>query len=92
VLNVATIWATGFTTITGCTFGPQGDFYATEMFAGDVVRVPFAHPANGRTILAEQLTLPSGVAVSPNGTVYVSTFTDNPQAGTGQVVRIRTHR
>ena len=92
VLNVATIWATGFTTITGCTFSPQGDFYATEMFAGDVVRVPFAHPATGRTILgAGQLTLPSGVAVAPNGAVYVSNFTDSPQAGTGEVVRIRTH-
>ena len=88
VLHVATVWATGFTTITGCTFGPHGDFYAAEMFAGDVVRVPFAHPATGRTIIgAGQLTLPNGVAVDPTGAVYVTNFADNPHAGTGQVVR-----
>lgn len=90
ILNAPTVWATGFSTITGCTFGPHGDFYATEMFANDVVQVPFAHPATGRTRLGVgQLTLPNGVAVGPNGAVYVTNNSDSTVAGTGEVVRFR---
>lgn len=91
VLNVATVWATGFSTITGCTFSPAGDFYATEMFTGDVVKVPFAHPATGRTTIgAGQLTLPNGVAVDKNGAIYVSNKSDSTTAGAGEIVRFRT--
>jgi hypothetical protein len=58
--------------------------------AGDVVKVPFDHPATGRTIIgAGQLHLPNMVAVGDNGDVYVTNFSDNPVAGTGQVVRFR---
>jgi hypothetical protein len=99
VLTAAKVWATGFNTITGCTFDRQGNFYAVEMFsgftsptapAGDVVQVPFAHPATGRTIIgAGQLHLPNGVAIGNNGDAYVTNFSDNPVAGTGQVVRFR---
>lgn len=91
VLNAATVWATGFSTITGCTFGPHGDFYAAEMFANDVVRVPFAHPSTGRTVLgAGQLTLPNGVAVDHDGNVFVTNNSNSGQAGQGSVVRFRT--
>jgi hypothetical protein len=101
VLTAAKVWATGFTTITGCTFDQNGNFYAVEMFngfnpanpvapAGDVVKVPFDHPATGRTIIgAGQLHLPNMVAVGDNGDVYVTNFSDSPVAGTGQVVRFR---
>lgn len=90
VLSAPTVWATGFSTITGCAFSPHGDFYATEMFAGDVVQVPFAHPATGRTYLgAGQLRLPNGVAVGRDGAVYVSNHSDSTVAGSGEVVRFR---
>jgi hypothetical protein len=101
VLTAAKPWATGFTTITGCTFDSLGNFYAVEMFAGfnpanpaapagDVVEVPFAHPASGRTIFgAGQLHLPNMVAVGNNGDIFVTNFSDNPVAGTGEVVRFR---
>jgi hypothetical protein len=99
VLSAAKVWATGFSTITGCTFGPTGDFYAVEMFsgftsptapAGDVVRVPFAHPGTGRTYFGVgQLHLPNGVAVGNDGTVYATNYSDSPIAGTGEVVRFR---
>jgi hypothetical protein len=91
VLRVATVWATGFSTITGCTFDNHGNFYAAEMFAGDVVEAPFAHPATGRSVIGKgQLALPNGVAVDANGAVYVSNMSDSTTAGAGSVVRFRT--
>jgi hypothetical protein len=32
VLNIATEWATGIWPINGCAFGPDGTFYASELF------------------------------------------------------------
>ncbi len=91
VLSAATVWATGLSTVTGCTFSQAGDFYAAEMFTGDVVKVPFAHPATGRTVIgAGQLVLPNGVAVDKNGAIYVSDHSDATTAGAGRVVRYRT--
>ncbi len=91
VLNVATVWATGFSTITGCTFDEHGNFYAAEMFVGDVVKAPFSHPATGRTVIGRgQLALPNGVAVDDAGAVYVSNMSDSTTAGAGQVIRFRT--
>jgi hypothetical protein len=87
VLNVAKPWATGFSTITGCTFDSHGNFYATEMFTGDVVKVPFSHPASRTTIGHGVLTLPNGVAVSDSGKVYVTNMSDSVKAGAGSVVR-----
>ncbi len=91
ILSVATVWATGFSTITGCTFDKRGNFYAVEMFTGDVVKVPFAHPASGRSVIGSgQLDLPNGVAVDEEGTVYVSNMSDSTLAGTGSIVRFRS--
>lgn len=90
VLNAPKVWATGFSTITGCTFDAHGNFYAAEMFANDVVRVPFEHPATGRTVLgAGQLTLPNDVAVGSDGSVYVTNNSSTSEAGAGSVVRFR---
>jgi hypothetical protein len=90
VLNVATVWATGFSTITGCTFDNHGNFYAAEMFAGVVVEAPFANPSTGRSLIGKgQLALPNGVAVDNNGAVYVSNMSDNTTAGAGSVIRFR---
>ena len=88
VLNVATVWATGLSTISGCTFSPAGNFYATEMFANDVVKVPFATPTTGRKVYgAGTLSQPDGVAVDSKGDVYVSDRTSSASAGAGRVVR-----
>jgi sugar lactone lactonase YvrE len=86
VLTVATPWATGFSTISACAFGPNG-FYATEMFANDVVRVPFKTPNSGRlTIGAGVLNNPGGIAVR-GSTIFVSNNSNSSAAGLGQVVR-----
>ncbi len=95
ILAVATVWASGFDTISACTFAPNGDFLATEMFAGemfsgDVVRVPFRHPDRKYRFGEGQVVLPTGIAAGV-GAVYVSSFGSSIEAGAGQVVRFRSH-
>ncbi len=87
ILSVAKPWATGFSTITGCTFDDDGNFYAAEMFTNDVAKVPFKHPTERTLIGQGQLTQPNGVAVSESGKVYVSNMSDSTKAGQGSVVR-----
>jgi sugar lactone lactonase YvrE len=88
-----TVWATGFTTIQGCGFGPDGSFYATEFQthgfnpgpggnpAGDIVRINrFGH----RTRLGVgKLFFPSGLAVGKDGSIYVSNCSIAPTTGMG---------
>jgi len=90
-LHVATVWAGGFDTITSCAFGPDGDFYATEMFGGDsmngdVVHVPFYNPDHKDRFGEGDVTLPTGIAVG-EGAVFVSSFGNSTDAGVGEVVR-----
>ncbi len=95
----ATVWATGLTTITACTFDNRGNFWAAEMLApsanaqtppGDLVRFPFAHPMQSLTdphALRIPVPLPGGVAQGPDGAIYATTWT--PVASpAGAVVRI----
>jgi hypothetical protein len=74
------VWATGFNSILGLAFGPDGTLYVCEFsrnFAaddphGDVVRIA---PDGGRTTLgAGQLFRPGGIAVGSDGTIYVSNW------------------
>lgn len=92
VLSLATPWATGLMPITGCAatantfyasqfiagFGPQGPF-------GDVVAIPFAHPEQHTPLTSGALSFPGGVAVGPDGHVYVSNMSTSAD---GQVVRL----
>jgi len=87
-------WATGISPINGCTFGPDGNFYASELFTntfedpqGDVVKIPFNDPATHISLADGSLSYAGGVAVAPNGDVFVAdgtAFVDN-----GRVLRIR---
>lgn len=96
--SVPTVWASGLTTVTGCTFDSRGTFWASEMFApngsatpGDVVRIPFRHPARQQHITAGgRLPLPNGIAEGPDGAMYVTTNAAGAP-GTGAVVRIQLH-
>lgn len=80
-----TIFAVGFTAITGLDFGPDGSLYVTELtsdpekFAptGAVVKIA----TNGqRTRFTTGLVFPAGMAVSATGDVYVSNYSTAPSA------------
>ena len=92
-----TQWATGLTTVTGCGFGPDGEFYATEFSTlgldnaapgtGRVVRVP-PHSTSPIAVVGG-LSFPGGFAAGPDGSLYVSNWSIAPAStGLGSVVRI----
>jgi hypothetical protein len=69
--------------INGCTFGPDGNFYASQLFTnpdvinggdpeGDVVKVLFNSPSNHMFLTGGALSFAGGVAVGPNNVVYVA--------------------
>jgi hypothetical protein len=74
-------WATGLTAVTGCGFGPDGAFYATEFsqhpfeqggpFTGAVVRVP--RGSTSPVVVADGLSFPNGFAASEDA-IYVSNW------------------
>jgi hypothetical protein len=99
------VWASGLSAINGCAFSPDGKyFYASEYIAfelltgppaggpppGAVIKIPFSDPTSHTPLAFPALTFPGGVAVSENGSVYVSNFSNNPfsQPILGQVVRL----
>lgn len=95
VLHVATLWASDLWPINGCTFGPDGSFYASQLITnsnfggGDVVKIPFATPNVHISLTNGALLFPAGVAVGPDGSIYVSNGTAFvPQ---GQVLRLANH-
>jgi hypothetical protein len=92
-----TQWASGLTTVTGCGFGKDGQFYAAEFSTlgliagapgtGAVVRVP-PH-STSPVVVVGGLSFPGGFAAGPDGSLYVSTWIVAPAAtGLGSVVRI----
>jgi hypothetical protein len=86
-------WASGLTAVTGCGFGPDGNFFATEFstkgFAtggprtGAVVEV--APHSTSPTVIASGLSFPNGFAATDDA-IYVSNWsisTASPPAPSG---------
>jgi hypothetical protein len=92
------LWASGLTTITGCTFDRAGNFWATEMFQGgpaatppgDIVEIPFANPTQHTRIGFGHLPVPGDIAQGPDGAMYVTVGSSAPGAA-GGVMRVSVH-
>jgi hypothetical protein len=87
------IYAEGFTNIVGIDFDANGNLYVVELatnglrsndLTGRVVQV--TPEGRQKTIASAGLVAPGGVAVGPDGYVYISNF--SVFAGAGQVVRL----
>jgi len=88
-----TVYASGFTNVLDIAFGSDGSLYVLEISHfgllsgspfGGLWRVP---PGGGTPqLLTTDLILPGGIAVAPDGSLYVGTCA--PCANDGGVVRI----
>jgi len=93
------IWASGLTTVTAIAFDRQGRLLATEFNTGGLLSPPTVPGAlvrisnNGHTVTTlpvPGLYQPTGLAVSADGTVYVSDFGDSTATSShpGEIVKI----
>jgi hypothetical protein len=94
-LTAAHVWASGLTTIYGCTFDREGNFWASEMFQpnkagppGDLVRIPFENPASVQHIGGGSVVLPGGIKQGPDGAMYVAVGSPDTTPGGGGVVKV----
>jgi len=86
-LDSSNVWASGFSSITSATFGPGG-LYVTEYDSGNLIRIPLNSDgtAGTPTTLISSLKNPTGVTVSPDGSIYISN--NGISSGGGEVLRI----
>jgi hypothetical protein len=91
----ASLWATGYTTINGCTFDRHNNFWASELFypnaagpPGDLAMAPFRHPSAITHVGGGALPLPGGIDQGPDGAMYVSVGAADPTPQSGAVVRV----
>jgi hypothetical protein len=94
------IWASGLTAVTAIAFDRQGGLLVTEFNAGGLLAPPTVPGAlvrisnDGQTVTPLPVTglyQPTGVAVSANGTVYVSNYGDSntiTSSHPGEIVKI----
>jgi hypothetical protein len=89
--GACTLFADGFTSVVGLSFGPDGSLYVAEMvssglmnhFAGldDVGALWRLRDGVRSELVAGQLILPGGVAAGRDGTLYVTTHSVSVVAG-----------
>jgi len=92
-----TVYADGFTSITGLDFGPDGSLYVVEIVKNGVLGLFDGSDTTGALwrvkhgvrseLVPGQLTAPDDVAVSRDGTIYVTN--KSVLVGAGEVIRIR---
>lgn len=93
------VWASGLTSVTSIAFDQQGRLLATEFNIGGLLSPPTVNGAlvrvssNGKTVTTlpvPGLYQPTGVAVSWDGTVYVSNYGDSTatSGNPGQIVKV----
>jgi hypothetical protein len=87
--------ADGLSTVSSIAVSRDGTLYATELVPGDLIRLRPNHDQRGtfgppEFLYRGQLTAPSGVAVGPDGRVYISdrgVAPDSPMTR-GRIVRV----
>jgi subtilisin family serine protease len=91
--STPTIYAEGFTNVIDLAFDAHGNLYVLEIDAnsllapsptGRLARVKVGGAVE--TIASDGLVMPGGMAIGPDGAIYVSNYSTSPTAG--QVVRI----
>lgn len=91
--SAPTVYAEGFTNIIDLEFDAQGNLYVLEIdrngllapeVTGRLVRVNRDQSLD--TIATDGLVMPGGLAIGPDGALYVSNFSTSP--GVGRVIRI----
>ena len=94
------IWARGLTSVTSIAFDGQGRLLATEFNTGGLLSPPTVPGAlvrisnNGRTVTTlpvPGLYQPTGLAVSADGTVFVSNYGDSTTLSStqpGEIVKV----
>jgi len=95
-----TVWATGLTSVNGCGFGAEGQFYATELSTKNLIEaepgtgalVRVAPHSTSPTPVVEHLSFPAGFAAAKDGSLYVSNWGIAPANSgggpTGEVLKI----
>jgi sugar lactone lactonase YvrE len=93
------IWARGLTSVTAIAFDRQGRLLATEFNTGGLLSPPAVPGAlvrisnNGQMVMTlpvPGLYQPTGIAMSADGTVYVSNYCDGTTTSShpGEIVKI----
>jgi glucose/arabinose dehydrogenase len=92
--SAPTIYAEGFTNIIDLEFDAHGNLYVLEIDANSLLapspagRLARINAGGGapQTIASDGLVMPGGMAIGPDGAIYVSNYGTSPTAG--EVVRI----
>lgn len=90
-----TVFATGFTNVIDLEFDAQGNLYVLEVDQNGLLapsptgRLARVNAADGSvtTIASTGLVMPGGMAIGPDGAIYVTNYSSAP--GIGEVVRIQ---
>jgi len=95
--TVTDVW-TGLTAVTGVAVGTDGTLYATEMSTGNTDTEPFTVPGSGQVVrqtgpdsaepVATGLMLPVGLALGPDGALYVPMPAQGANDGSGMIGRL----
>jgi hypothetical protein len=89
------VYATGFTNIIDLEFDASGNLYVLELDANSLLapeargRLARVNAGSGavETIVSEGLMMPGGMAMGPDGAIYITNFSTAP--GGGAVVRVQ---
>ena len=88
-------WETGLNTVLGLVFDNKDRMYVLEMTVGapfptpGLGRIVRIDPGGSRTVIATGLNLPTGMAMGPDGKLYVSNWGFGPPPiGLGEIVQI----